>query len=268
MIAHADVTATITTTPHGGNYAPRNVTVVWVENAAGGFVKTISRWSNTRTSFLLGWRSKAGDGDIDAVSGATRNDHTKNVVATWDLKDKKGVEVPDGGYRIRVELADSNASAADQNDQATFSFVKGPTPQTLTAVKSGGVTANVAFTPNTIATCNNGVLDAGETCDPPGSCPATCEKAADACMPNVLVGSAAGCTAKCVVQPVSACTSGDGCCPDGCATQGDTDCAANGGGGAGGDDGTIDSGCAAGRGGELAAVWLLAALAWAGRRRR
>ena len=38
----------VTTTPGTGNYAPRNVVAVWVEDNNGAFVKTIGRWANTR----------------------------------------------------------------------------------------------------------------------------------------------------------------------------------------------------------------------------
>ena len=39
--------------------------------------------------------------DIDAVSGATPRDGPVSVV--WDLKDRKGIPVPQGTYRYRIE---------------------------------------------------------------------------------------------------------------------------------------------------------------------
>jgi len=72
-------------------------------------------------------------------------------------------------------------------------------------------------------TCGNGVLDPGETCDPPGSCPTTCDDG-DACTVGTLVGSAATCDATCTTAPVSACADDDGCCPDGCDPATDNDC--------------------------------------------
>src|SRR5215211_6499416 len=89
-VATADVTARFTTTPKGGPYAPRNCVVVWVEDQTGAFVKTIGRWSAVRTPHLVAWVAKAGAGDVDAVSGATRIDHTARLSVQWDLKNKSG----------------------------------------------------------------------------------------------------------------------------------------------------------------------------------
>ncbi len=71
--------------------------------------------------------------------------------------------------------------------------------------------------------CGNGVIDSGETCDPPGTCPQQCEPAADACVSVTKVGNHKKCTAACVETPITACNGGDGCCPDGCDGQ-DSDC--------------------------------------------
>lgn len=270
----AGLTVTFTTTPNGGNYAPKNVVAAWIEGPGGTFVKTIGRWAATRKGSLVAWTGKAGAADADAVSGATRASHAAPLTANWNLLDKAGALVPDGTYTIRFELADSNANAAGQNHQGTFTFVKGPAPQTQNALTNGGFTnVTITFDPIVVpATCNNGALDANEKCDPAlaGSCPATCAASADACMPNNLVGSAVTCTAECVVQPITACADGDGCCPAGCDGM-DTDCTGGGGGGGGGStDPTIEGGCAAGgsSSGELFAFGILGALALGARRRR
>ncbi len=68
------------------------------------------------------------------------------------------------------------------------------------------------------AGCGNGKLDPGEYCDPPGSCPTTCVADADACTMDVLVGSAASCTARCEHPAITVCKDDDGCCPSGCNT--------------------------------------------------
>ena len=249
----ANVVVTYKTTPHGGSYAPRNVVVTWVEDSAGNFIKTLDRWAATRKSHLVGWIAKAGNNDVDAVSGATRQDHAQTLMATWDLKTKAGVDVPDGTYTIRMELADSNSTVATQNDQGTYTFVKSSTAATQTNVTSGGFTTTIAYTPNASATCNNNTIDPGETCDPPGTCPTSCADSGDACMPNVLVGTAAGCTAQCIPQAVTACASADGCCPAGCDATTDSDCSAGSGGG-----GSLTGGCATGGGGaQLVIGWLV-----------
>jgi MYXO-CTERM domain-containing protein len=256
--AGADVTVTVTTTPNGGPYAPKNIVAIWVENQAGTFVKTIDRFAGTRKSHLVAWIAKAGNNDVDAVSGATRQDHAQPLTMTWNLRDKLGALVPDGTYTVRMELADSNASQPAQNHQGTFTFVKGPTAQQQTALTNGGfLNVSIDFQP-VADNCNNGVVDSGETCDPAlaGSCVTTCTPSADACLPNNLVGTAATCTAACTVQPITECVNGDGCCAAGCDAASDDDCvpgagSGSGGGGGTGDDG-VSGGCETGGGAGLA----------------
>lgn len=78
------------------------------------------------------------------------------------------------------------------------------------------------------ALCGNGQLDAGETCDPAigsglsGAC--ECPSINTACVVNELQGSPATCQHQCVEVTVTACDSGDGCCPSGCDSQSDSDC--------------------------------------------
>ncbi|MBA2661330.1 MAG: hypothetical protein H0U74_03495 [Bradymonadaceae bacterium] len=76
--------------------------------------------------------------------------------------------------------------------------------------------------------CGNGVLEAGELCDPkivsgPGACPLNCSTS-DSCMQAIIVGSPHNCTAHCANTPLTACQHGDGCCPDGCTSANDNDC--------------------------------------------
>lgn len=73
--------------------------------------------------------------------------------------------------------------------------------------------------------CGNGVREGRETCDPPGTCPTTCDDRL-ACTSDRLTGSAAGCDAACVFTPITSCASGDGCCAPGCDANRDTDCLA------------------------------------------
>ena len=80
------------------------------------------------------------------------------------------------------------------------------------------------------AICGNGVVDADENCDRAitaghqGACLGTCDDA-NACTVDVASGSTEGCTRTCVHQPVTACIAGDGCCPPGCSSANDRDCA-------------------------------------------
>lgn len=219
------VAVDFTTTPNGGQFAPRNVVAVWIENSGGGFIKTIGRWSNQRTSHLVNWIAASGQ-DSDAVTGATRNDHNLALHVSWDLKDRNGNVVPDGTYTVRMELADSNSSTASQNHEGTFTFVKGATGSKQVGLSNGGfVNASITFT--SAAMCGNGVVDVGETCDGV-DCPTACAVNDSACHPVALQGTAASCTAICVQTDITACSGAqvsDGCCPAGCTAANDMDCA-------------------------------------------
>ncbi|EYF01431.1 choice-of-anchor Q domain-containing protein [Chondromyces apiculatus] len=74
------------------------------------------------------------------------------------------------------------------------------------------------------AVCGNGIVEAGEACD--GDCPATCADDGDACTASVLSGTPETCDVTCVDTPITACVTGDGCCPTGCTAPGDLDCVA------------------------------------------
>ncbi|MDB4961092.1 MAG: hypothetical protein JWP01_1091 [Myxococcales bacterium] len=267
------LTVSVKSTQLGAMFAPKNVIAIWIEGPAAGinpgpFVKTIGRWAETRKVDLVAWRNKAGINDIDAVSGATRLDHAMTLTAEWDLKDKLGVLVPDGVYTVRMEMADGNSTTTGQNNQGTFTFTKGLVADTKTIPADPVAPAlpkwlDITIDFNPIAgECNNAVLDPGETCDPPGSCPTTCA-APDSCATATLTGSAATCNAACVIATITSCTNGDGCCAEGCTAADDDDCFMP--------SSDINSGCAAGTGdgnGPLVAFALFGAAVMFSRRRR
>ena len=89
----------------------------------------------------------------------------------------------------------------------------------------GGWTCNAAHHCEWECTCGNGKLDAGETCDPPSSCPKSCDDG-NACSADVVGGSAGSCNLTCSHSAVATCLSGDGCCPAGCSPLTDADCSA------------------------------------------
>jgi len=76
----------------------------------------------------------------------------------------------------------------------------------------------------TCPVCGNGVVERGETCDPIVSCPSSCNDG-NACTKDELAGSPSSCNGSCRHVPISACVSGDGCCPGGCSSSNDSDCA-------------------------------------------
>jgi hypothetical protein len=108
----------------------------------------------------------------------------------------------------------------------------GPTPMsqvcgtTCDAEKSDGccpVGCNGASDIDCASQCGNGVIEKGEQCDPPGSCPSACPNRG--CTRFNLEGSAAECTAVCTGGGLeTACKPDDGCCPAGCTVADDSDC--------------------------------------------
>lgn len=74
--------------------------------------------------------------------------------------------------------------------------------------------------------CGNSVVEPGETCDPASSCPSSCTSD-NACLAAQASGSRAQCTAACELVPVTACSDGDGCCPNDCTQASDDDCSAS-----------------------------------------
>jgi hypothetical protein len=144
----ASLRVSFSTTTKNGQYAPRNCVAVWVENN-GAFVRTIDRKAAVRAQHLVAWRTLATAADMDAVSGASRTDHATPISLTWDLKDN-GVEIADGTYTIRMEMTEDNATQASQNNEGTFTFVKGPAPQLQSGLSTTGFTnVTIDFTPGT-----------------------------------------------------------------------------------------------------------------------
>ena len=141
------VQISFTSTTRNGQFAPANVVAVWAERA-GAFVVTIDRHSQVRTQHLVGWIQQAGNGDNDAVSGATRLNHATPITLTWDLKDGAGAEVPDDTYTVRMEMAEDNSTQPAQNNQGTFTFIKGAAPEMQTGLANGGFeNVSIMYTP-------------------------------------------------------------------------------------------------------------------------
>jgi hypothetical protein len=114
------------------------------------------------------------------------------------LKDGAATSLgPDGASGASLDAADQN----DREDDVSSSSDTGAKP----------------------AVCGNGIVETGEQCDPPGTCPVSCPN--QGCTKFSLQGSAAACTALCVVVGMqTACVHDDGCCPSGCNTTSDRDC--------------------------------------------
>lgn len=122
----------VTTSSTGGNFEPRNVLAIWIEDSSGAFVKTLLAYAETRKTYLNTWEASttaAGSAfnTTDAISGATQSSHGTRT-AQWDGTNYSGTAVPDGQYLVRMELTDKNATG----NTASFTITKGTTAQTLT----------------------------------------------------------------------------------------------------------------------------------------
>lgn len=73
----------------------------------------------------------------------------------------------------------------------------------------------------TSSVCGNNMLEPGELCD--GNCPVSCE-GSDVCTSDIRAGQDATCNVLCSFPVITACSTGDGCCPAGCDFAQDEDC--------------------------------------------
>jgi len=126
------LTVSTTTSSTGGNFAPRNIVAIWVENEQGEFVKTLLAYAQARKTHLNTWQAittAAGTAfnTTDAVTGATRSSHGTRE-CTWDATDYNGNAVADGAYFVWMELTDKNATG----NYSSFEFTKGENPENLT----------------------------------------------------------------------------------------------------------------------------------------
>lgn len=135
-----ELSVTTTTSAAGGNYAPRNVVAIWVENDQGEFVKTLLAYAQNRKTHLNTWQaSTAAAGTeyntTDAITGATKSNHGTRACA-WDATDYNGDLMPDGTYYVRMELTDKNSTG----NYSSFPFEKTDSPdsQTPASVPSFG----------------------------------------------------------------------------------------------------------------------------------
>lgn len=71
--------------------------------------------------------------------------------------------------------------------------------------------------------CGDGVISTGETCDPPNTCPTSCDDN-NKCTIDSMTGSADKCNVACNHKSITQCQNSDGCCPTGCNNNNDSDC--------------------------------------------
>jgi len=126
------LTVAAATSSTGGNYAPKNIVAVWIEDTQGNFVKTLLAYAQNRKTHLNTWEAvttAAGSpfNTVDAITGATRTSHSTRT-STWDGKDVNSILVADGMYKVWMELTDKN----NTGNFSSFNFTKGPDPENQT----------------------------------------------------------------------------------------------------------------------------------------
>ena len=115
-----------------GNFAPRHVIAIWIEDANENYVNSLAVYGNKRLGYLSTWYGASRGDKGDAVTGATVSSfRTYNV--TWNLKDYTGNVVPDGTYILRIEATSKNGAGPKKSIQFTVggsSYTENPTADT------------------------------------------------------------------------------------------------------------------------------------------
>jgi len=130
----------VATSSTGGNYAPRNIVAIWIEDASGNYVKTLLAYADKRIQHLNTWEKSTNSKGImynrtDAITGATQSNHGKRT-CTWNGTDYNKNLVADGKYFVCMELTDKNSTG----NYSKFEFTKGAsntvTPQNVASFSS------------------------------------------------------------------------------------------------------------------------------------
>jgi hypothetical protein len=96
-----------TVTAHG-QYSPKNVGALWIEDGSGKFVKSLEVWGSQRLSNLTAWVNNSGNNKVDAVTSATHSNHGPHS-DHWDCSDVNHASVPNGAYQGCVSFAEDDS---------------------------------------------------------------------------------------------------------------------------------------------------------------
>ena len=132
-------------------------------------------------------------------------------------------------------VLDGAAGRCETNDFCSVPSVNCPSGRVYArhSPLAGSCVPGVSVSDGGAMACGNGLVDPGEACDPAivatdsGACPvaADCDDH-NPCTTDVVDGTAAQCSARCVHNSVTACGPADGCCATGCTPVSDADCSA------------------------------------------
>lgn len=113
-----------------GRYAPDNCTAVWLETMDGAYVATLELTAGLRRPGLVYFQDHACTEKLgpDAMTSATLDDHDRPHEMLWTGRDFEGKPVPDGTYKLHVEVTESDK---EPGELEVFEITKGPAPYTL-----------------------------------------------------------------------------------------------------------------------------------------
>ena len=140
------------TTTSTGNYSPKHVVAVWIEDANGTFVKTLLRNAATRKQYIGTWITKSGENVVDAITGSTLANHNTPLALTWNGTDVNGTLVADGVYKVGIQMAWANV----QGPVSYFNITKGTSSATgVTTATTNYTNMSLTWTPSTVGVENN-----------------------------------------------------------------------------------------------------------------
>ncbi len=135
ILIHSQTAGTLSfssnTTAPSGDWGNKHTLAIWIENAASpsDFIKTRAKYGND-DDHLTEWVAKSGKNTVDAVTGPTLTSYTTRT-AIWDGTDVSSVVVPDGEYKVFIEMGWGKNKSEDHS-VFSFSFNKGPDAVQLT----------------------------------------------------------------------------------------------------------------------------------------
>ena len=121
---------TINPVAHNGSYGAKHLVAVWLENESGTFVKTKYKMASSKNyDHLATWTAKSNSNLVDATSGATLTSYTP-ITAVWNGTDVSGNVVPNGIYKIWIEMAWDDSKTTDKT-VTSYLFTKGTVASTV-----------------------------------------------------------------------------------------------------------------------------------------
>ncbi len=101
-------------TPAGPYRDRGHIRSIYITDANDKYLKTIQAFAATRAIHLKRWRVLNGN-TVDGATGATQITPAAGIPisVTWDLKDKAGLAMPMGSYKLWIEYAETNTPALD-----------------------------------------------------------------------------------------------------------------------------------------------------------